>query len=83
MNVKVTYFSKFSCLHTFFGGTMLAGYPVMKLKSEIKFLEYLNVVVLTMMSHVRISIFTKKFKNYPSDRVSKLKNWDIIIAKSR
>ena len=56
MSVKVNYFSKFSFLHTFFGDTMLAGYPATKLKFEIKIPKDFNVVVLPMVSRVCISI---------------------------
>ena len=63
--VKVNYFTKFSLLRTFFGDTMLAGYPATKLKSEIKFPKDFNVVVLPMVSCVCISIFMKKFQKLP------------------
>ena len=65
VSVKVNYFTKFSLLRTFFGDTMLAGYPATKLKSEIKFPKDFNVVVLPMVSCVCISIFMKKFQKLP------------------
>ena len=56
---------KIFILHTFFGDTMLDGYPATKLKSEIKFLKDFNVVVLPMVRHVCISIFIEKFQKLP------------------